>query len=136
MSKLQVVAEVMPAVRRRPAATALRDDRIETFDFMGLVNAPSDNRAQPQPRPVQVGLSPTPWRSSIWVAATDAAPGGDLAYQYGTNGTLVGIAANVAQDTAGSSQLGKQAQALHSQTGVEGRAGEAVLSESESPSTR
>jgi hypothetical protein len=42
----------------------------------------------------------------------DAALGGDLAYQYGLNGSLAGIATNAAHDVLGSAQFGTQAQQL------------------------
>jgi hypothetical protein len=42
----------------------------------------------------------------------DAALGGDLAYQYGMNGNLSGIATGAAQDVLGNSQFGTQAQSL------------------------
>ena len=113
VSKLQVVAEAMPGFDAA-GSDPLRDDKIETFDFKGLVKAFDTARSH------SPGLSK--WTLTNALAqfhlggSDDAALGGDLAYQYGTNGTLVGIVANVAQDTAGSSQFGKQAQALHSQT--------------------
>ena len=113
VSKLQVVAEAMPGFDEA-GSDPLRDDKIETFDFKGLVKAFDTARSH------SPGLSKwtlTNALAQFHLGGSDsAALGGDLAYQYGTNGTLVGIAANVAQDTAGSSQFGKQAQALHSQT--------------------
>jgi uncharacterized protein YuzE len=42
----------------------------------------------------------------------DAALGGDLAYQYGVNGTVAGIGFDKAQDVLTSAQFGTQAQTL------------------------
>jgi Ca2+-binding RTX toxin-like protein len=49
---------------------------------------------------------------SYTLAANDAALGGDLAYQYGLNGTLAGIGTGAAQGVLGASQFGTQAQTL------------------------
>ena len=57
------------------------------------------------------------------LAATDsAALGGDLAYQYGTTGSLAGIGFNAALGVMSATNFGSQAQALQAlptlQTGV------------------
>jgi len=89
---------------------ALRDNKIETFDFQGLTDRFDQAIA------VNPGL--TSW--ALTQALTDfhlggsdsAALGGDLAYQYGTNGTLAGIGVIAAQSVLGSASLGVQAQTL------------------------
>jgi Ca2+-binding RTX toxin-like protein len=99
VSTLQVVSE----------AAGSNDGKIELYDFTGLVNAYDDARRH------HPGLSR--WTLTNAMAdfqLTHAALGGDLAYQYGVNGTLAGIAVNTAQGTVGSSQFGKEAQTLHS----------------------
>jgi Ca2+-binding RTX toxin-like protein len=99
VSTLQVVSE----------AAGSNDGKIELYDFTGLVNAYDDARRH------HPGLSR--WTLTNAMAdfqLTHAALGGDLAYQYGVNGTLGGIAVNTAQGTVGSSQFGKEAQTLHS----------------------
>ena len=49
----------------------------------------------------------------VRLAASDTeAVGGDLAYQYGTAGSLAGIGLTTAQQVMATSQLGTQAQAL------------------------
>jgi hypothetical protein len=90
-------------------AAGSNDGKIELYDFTGLVNAYDDARRH------HPGLSR--WTLTNAMAdfqLTHAALGGDLAYQYGVNGTLAGIAVNTAQGTVGSSQFGKEAQTLHS----------------------
>jgi hypothetical protein len=113
VSKLQVVAEAMPGFNEM-GSDALRDDKIETFDFKGLVQAFDTARSH------NPGLSKWTMNNAMaqfHLGGSDTeALGGDLAYQYGMNGTLAGIAVNAAQDTVGSSQFGKQAQTLHTQT--------------------
>ena len=41
-----------------------------------------------------------------------AALGGDIAYQYGANGTLAGVAMSAAQEVTKSAQFGNAAQAI------------------------
>lgn len=48
------------------------------------------------------------------LASSDATVlGGDLAYQYGVNGSLAGIGLAAAQDVLAAPQFGSQAQTLH-----------------------
>jgi Ca2+-binding RTX toxin-like protein len=111
VSKLQVVAEAMPGFDQ--GGDSLHNDKLETFDFKGLVKAFDSARGK------HPGLSKwtlTNALAQFHLGGSDtAALGGDLAYQYGMNGTLACIAVNAAHDTAQSSQFGKQAQTLHSQ---------------------
>ena len=106
---LQVVAEAMAGFN--PAGgNALLDNKLETFNFQGLVNA-FDAALVANP-----GLSSwalTNGLTQFQLAGSDtAALGGDLAYQYGLNGTLAGIGFNKAQDVLTSAQFGTQAQTL------------------------
>ena len=48
----------------------------------------------------------------VYVARNSEALGGDLAYQYGTNGSLSGIGLNAAQTIVGSPGFGSLAQSL------------------------
>jgi len=48
-----------------------------------------------------------------------AAFGGDLAYQYGKNGTLAGIGLTAAQDVIGNANLGTQTQTLQPLAGLQ-----------------
>jgi hypothetical protein len=113
VSKLQIVAEAMPGFN--PAGSnPMLDDKIETFDFRGLVTAFDTARSKHR------GLSRwtlTNAMADFQLTGSDsAALGGDLAYQYGVNGTLAGIAVSAVQGTVGSSQFGKEAQTLHSES--------------------
>ena len=48
-----------------------------------------------------------------------AALGGDLAYQYGKNGTVAGIGVTAAQDVIGNASFGTSAQSLQLLAGLQ-----------------
>jgi len=106
---LQVIAEAMAGFDAN-SADPLLNKKVQTFDFTQLVNAFDAARA------ADPGL--TSWALTNGLAqyhlsgSDDAALGGDLAYQYGLNGTLAGIGLDKAQDVLTSAQFGTQAQAL------------------------
>ena len=114
VSKLQVVAEAMPGFDPSGGNTML-DDKVESFDFKGLVAA-FDNARHQQPGLSRWTVTNALAQFHLGDGSDSKALGGDLAYQYGVNGTLAGIAVNAAQGTVGSSQFGKEAQTLHSQS--------------------
>jgi Ca2+-binding RTX toxin-like protein len=113
VSMLQVVAQTMPGFDPT-SANPMLDQKIETFNFRDLVAAFDAARKQ------NPGLSRwtlTNAMADFQLAGSDsAALGSDLAYQYGVTGTLAGVAVNAAQATVGSSEFGKQAQALHEES--------------------
>lgn len=110
---LQVIAEAM-ADFDTSGSDVLRDDKVETFDFAGVVDSFDQARA--------ADATLDSW------AITDAlldfhlfgsdvdAIGGDLAYQYGMNGTLSGVGLNAAQSVIAASQFGQTTQSLNSPT--------------------
>ena len=114
--RLQVIAEAM-ADFDAGGADPLRDNRVETFDFAGLAGAFDAARA------ANPGL--TRWAiaealTAFHLAGSDSeALGGDLAYQYGRNGTLAGIGLGAAQEVLGDAQFGVQAQALRPLAGLQ-----------------
>jgi hypothetical protein len=91
-------------------ADALSDEEVQTFDFTGLVQAFDEARS------CNPGLSRwtlTNALAQFHLGGSDTEVlGGDIAYQYGLNGTLAGIALNAAQEVTDSAQFGKQAQTL------------------------
>ena len=106
---LQVIADAMAGFDAG-GADPLRDQKVENFNFSGLVGAFDAART------ANPGL--TIWALThalldFQLAGSDtAALGGDLAYQYGKNGTLAGIGVTAAQEVIGASGFGSQAQAL------------------------
>lgn len=107
---LQVIAEAMNDFAPG-GSDVLRDNKIETFSFIGLVNRFDQALA--------ANSSLTSWEltnalldSHLSGSDTDAI-GGDLAYQYGMNGTLSGIGLNAAQSVISNAQFGLSAQTLH-----------------------
>lgn len=114
--RLQVIAEAMADFDAGGADT-LRDNRVEAFDFAGLSDAFDAARA------ANLGL--TSWAvtnalTQFHLSGSDtAALGGDLAYQYGRNGTLAGIGLAAAQEVLGDAQFGAQAQALRPLAGLQ-----------------
>ncbi len=106
---LQVIAEAMAGFDAN-SADPLLNKKVQTFDFTQLVNAFDAARA------ADPGL--TSWALTNALAqyhlsgSDNAALGGDLAYQYGLNGTLAGIGFDKAQDVLAGAQFGTQAQTL------------------------
>ena len=113
-TKLQFVTEGMTG----PGGSTELDDKIETFDFRKLVGAFDSARAR------NPGLSRWALTNSLAsfhldnVHNNSKALGGDLAYAYGTAGSLAGIGLGAAQDVLTSAQFGKESQALHPVSGL------------------
>lgn len=106
---LQMVAEAMADFDDN-GSDPLRDDKLETFDFAGLVNA-FDTALAANP-----GLSNwaiTNALTSFHLSGSDtAAIGGDLAWQYGRYGNLANVGLAGAQNVLGNVQFGTAAQSL------------------------
>ena len=107
---LQVIAEAMDAFAAG-GSDPLLDQKVETFNFAGLVGAFDAART------ANPGLSAwalTNALTQFQLAGSDtAALGGDLAYQYGRNGALAGLGLVAAQGVIGETGFGTQAQTLH-----------------------
>jgi Ca2+-binding RTX toxin-like protein len=107
---MQVIAEAMAGFSAG-GSDPLLDQKVENFNFSGLVEAFDAARA------ANTGL--TTWAltsalTNFQLAGSDtAAMGGDLAYQYGKNGTLAGIGLTSAQTVINDSNFGTQAQTLN-----------------------
>jgi VCBS repeat-containing protein len=106
---LQVIAEAMAGFN--PASTdPLLNRKVQSFDFQGIYGAFEAARAA---NPALTSWALTNALLDFHLSGSDTeALGGDLAYQYGKNGALTGIALNAAQDVIGSAQFGMQPQAL------------------------
>jgi len=106
---LQVIAEAMAGFNAG-GADPLLDQKVENFNFAGLVGAFDTARS--------ANPALTTWALSNALAtfqlagSNSAAIGGDLAYQYGKNGTLAGIGLSAAQEVIGNASFGGQAQTL------------------------
>jgi len=103
ITTLQVVSEAM----------GLDPAHVDTYDFKALVNA-FDTACPGNHGTSRWAL--TNAMTQFHLSSSDGVLGGDLAYQYGVDGTLAGIGVAAAQGTVGSSQFGKQAQPLHSES--------------------
>ncbi|UCV05668.1 beta strand repeat-containing protein [Dechloromonas denitrificans] len=116
VAKLQMIAEAM-ADFAAGGADPLKDQKVENFNFAGLAGAFDAARA------ANTGL--TSWEltnalTSFQLAGSDnAALGGDLAYQYGKNGTLAGIGVTPALATLSDTNLGTTAQTLTPLAGLQ-----------------
>ena len=109
IATLQMVAEAMDGFQAG-GSDPLRDNKIETFDFKGLVGAFDQARAA-DPQVSTWAL--TQAMASFHRGGSDtAAVGGDLAYQYGRTGTLAGIGHTAAQSVINEAGFGSQAQTL------------------------
>ncbi|MBK9595394.1 MAG: hypothetical protein IPO57_08575 [Rhodocyclales bacterium] len=113
---LQVIAEAMAGFDAG-GADPLRDNRVESFDFAGLVDAFDAARAA---NPGLTSWAITNALTQFHLAGSDtAALGGDLAYQYGRSGTLAGMGVNAAQEVLGDAQFGVLAQQLRPLAGLQ-----------------
>lgn len=106
---LQLIAEAMAGFN--PAGSdPLLNRKVQSFDFQGIFGAFEAARAA---NPALTSWALTNALLDFHLSGSDTeALGGDLAYQYGKNGSLTGISLNSAQDIVGSAQFGAQAQAL------------------------
>jgi len=95
----------------------LYNSKVETFDFLGLVNEFDQAQAQ------SPGL--TSWQMTNALlqfhlsGADDTALGGDLAYWYGKNGGFTGISVSAAQQVIGAAGFGSDAQTLDPFSGLQ-----------------
>jgi len=104
---LQVVTEAMDDYD--PASgNPLLDDRIEVFDFQGLVDAFDDVRTG-NPGLTTWELSNALDQQHLW-GSDNQAFGSSLAYLYGVDGTLAGIAFDAAQNVITTSIYGTDPQ--------------------------
>jgi Ca2+-binding RTX toxin-like protein len=113
---LQMMAEAM-ADFAPGGADLLRDQKVENFNFAGLAGAFDTARVA---NPGLTSWALTNALVNFQLAGSDsAALGGDLAYQYGRNGTLAGIGVTPAFDVLNSAALGTSAQTLTPLAGLQ-----------------
>jgi trimeric autotransporter adhesin len=86
----------------------LRDNKIETFDFAGLVAQFDAEGAQANWQLTDARLT-----AHLQSGSDTEAIGGDLAYQYGINSSLTGMGLNNAQSVISAANFGQSAQALN-----------------------
>ncbi|UCH48816.1 MAG: VCBS domain-containing protein [Betaproteobacteria bacterium] len=109
LANLQVIAEAM-AEFDSASADPLLNSKVQTFDFRAIVDE-FDN--------ARVGKSWF-WQWNVMDGLLNAhlsssdteALGGDLAYQYGLNGSLAGIGVTATQQVLNAPQFGSEAQTL------------------------
>jgi Ca2+-binding RTX toxin-like protein len=106
---LQMIEEA--AADFNPAGgDALRDNKIETFNFQGLADR-FDQAVAANPGLTSWAL--TNALTDFHLAGSDSdALGGDLAYQYGKNGNLANVGLTAAQSILSDPAFGASAQAL------------------------
>ena len=114
---MQVVAQAM-ADFDATSGDSLRDNKVETFDFVGITDRFDSERAG------NPGL--TRWAidralAQFHLSGSDAqAIGGDLAYYAGMRGSLTGMALAAAQGAFANPQFGAQAQSFASVSNLQG----------------
>ena len=109
VANLQIIAEAM-AEFDASSTDPLLNRKVQKFDFRAIVDAFDEARR---------GKSWF-WQWNVMEGLLDAhlagsdteALGGDLAYQYGLNGSLTGIGVSAAQDVLNAPQFGTGAQTL------------------------
>lgn len=109
VQNLQAVAEAMEGYDPN-SADPLLNQKVQQFDFQDLVDAFDQAKA------ADPGLDRWALMNKLLdahLAASDTeALGGDLAYQYGVNGSLAGIGLTPAQDVLNAPQFGTGTQTL------------------------
>ena len=106
---LQMIAEAM-ADFNAAGSDSLKDNKIETFNFAGIVDKFDQARGT---KTTFSNWAMTNALLDYHLSGSDtAALGGDLAYQYGKNGNLQNLSINPAQAILGSTQFGTNAQSL------------------------
>ena len=106
---LQMIAEAM-ADFDAAGSDAMRDNKIESFNFAGVVDRFDQARGT---NTTFSNWAMTNALLDFHIGGSDsAALGGDLAYQYGKNGNLANVSINPAQGILGNTQFGTTAQAL------------------------
>jgi hypothetical protein len=95
---LQVIAESM-ADFAPGGSDVLKDNKVETFNFAGLVGA-FDTALVANPALTSWSMTNAMLSFHLGSGSDSAAIGGDLAYQYGRNSTLTGIGLNAAQSVS------------------------------------
>ena len=111
VSTLQIVTGSPTAAQ---SGDPMANDEVETFDFKGVVAAFDAANGS--------GHGVSKWALTNALAqfqlggSNNAALGGDMAYQYGVNGTLAGVAMSAAQEVTNSAQFGKASQTLKPQS--------------------
>jgi Ca2+-binding RTX toxin-like protein len=105
---LQVIAEAMSDFS--PAGTdVLRDNKVELFDFLGLVEAFDAEGGQ-----ANWQLTDARLQDHLAGGGDTDAIGGDLAYQLGMSGSLAGMGLSATQSVIGSNTFAQAGQTLNS----------------------
>ena len=111
-SKYQAVSTLQLITEGITGSGSVGDDAVELYDFKALVSA-FDTARRRNP-----GVSKWALTNSLAGFELDGldheALGGDLAYIYGTAGSLAGVGVSAAQEILSASAFGKEAQALRS----------------------
>jgi Ca2+-binding RTX toxin-like protein/GH24 family phage-related lysozyme (muramidase) len=114
---LQLIAEAMAGYDPQ-SADPLLAHKVQSFDFAALTSAFDAARAA-DPLLSRWALVDALLDAHL-AASDDAALGGDLAYQYGANGTLAGIGTAAAQGVLGAAEFGVQPQTLRPLASLQG----------------
>jgi Ca2+-binding RTX toxin-like protein len=112
---LQMVADAVAGFDRA-SADPLLNKSIQDFDFTAIVDAFDQARGS---NANFAHWSATSSLLAAHLSASDGeALGGDLAYQYGKNGSFAGVSQTVAQEVINAAQFGSQAQTLKTFVGL------------------
>ena len=111
---LQVIAESMAGFNPL-GSNVLKDKKVENFDFTKLVAA-FDTARTATPSLTSWSMTNSLLAFHLGAGSDTAAIGGDLAYQYGKNGTITGMGFNAAQSVIGAANFAQSAQTLNNPT--------------------
>ena len=109
---LQVIAEAV-ANFELGGADALRNNKVETFNFASLVAQFDADVAANASNATNWQLTDARLTAHLKSGSDSEAIGGDMAYQYGRNSNLTGMGLNHAQGIIGNANFGQSAQAIN-----------------------
>jgi Ca2+-binding RTX toxin-like protein len=107
VANLQVIAEAIQGFNLG-GSDALRNNKVETFNFANLVAAYDAAGATANWQLTDALLT-----THLSSGSDTAAIGGDIAYQYGVNGSLTGVGLLAAQAVINNASVGQTAQTLN-----------------------
>ena len=109
---MQVIADSMAGFKAGGTNATLRDNKVENFNFAGLVTA-FDTARNANPALTTWSMTNALLANHLAADSDSMAIGGDLAYQYAKTGGLAGIGVLAAQGVINAASFNQSAQAIN-----------------------
>ena len=112
---MQVIADSMAGFKAGGTNATIRDNKVENFNFAGLVTA-FDTARKANPALTTWSMTNALLSNHLASDSDTMAVGGDLAYQYAKTGSLAGIGVLAAQGVINAASFNQSAQAINNPT--------------------